>query len=229
MTLPFTIEQFLDVFRRYNEAVWPAQVVLVLLGVAAVVLAARARPRADRVAAGILGALWLWTGVAYHLAFFRALTSAAVLFGALCVAQGVLLLRQGAWRGTLAFRVRADASGVIGALLALYALVAYPALGYALGHRYPAAPTFGAPCPTTILTFALLAWSARPVPWSLLAIPIAWAAVGTSAALRLGMYEDLGLTAAALLGTLAARRAGRRRPDAHMPRAIHATPAGGHP
>ena len=23
MTLPFTIEQFLDVFRRYNDGVWP--------------------------------------------------------------------------------------------------------------------------------------------------------------------------------------------------------------
>ena len=29
MRLPFTIDQFLDVFRRYNLAVWPAQWVVV--------------------------------------------------------------------------------------------------------------------------------------------------------------------------------------------------------
>lgn len=28
MTLPFTKEEFLTVFARYNESVWPAQVVL---------------------------------------------------------------------------------------------------------------------------------------------------------------------------------------------------------
>lgn len=27
MRLPFTIEQFYGVFRQYNEAVWPAQIV----------------------------------------------------------------------------------------------------------------------------------------------------------------------------------------------------------
>lgn len=229
MPIPFTIAQFLDVFRGYNEAVWPAQLVLVLLGVGAVVLAALARPAAGRAAAGLLGALWLWTGGVYHLTFFRGLTTAAVLFGALCLAQGALLLWWGAARGALAFRPRADAAGVIGTLLALYALSVYPAVGFALGHRYPAAPTFGVPCPVTILTFALLAWSARPVRWALLAIPLAWAAVGTSAALRLGMYEDVGLTAAAILGTLAARRAGGRRADARVAHAGHVTPAGGHP
>jgi hypothetical protein len=33
--LPFTIDQFLDVFRRYNSAVWPSQLVLLGLAVAA--------------------------------------------------------------------------------------------------------------------------------------------------------------------------------------------------
>ena len=28
--MPFTVEQFFEVFRRYNDAVWPAQVVAVV-------------------------------------------------------------------------------------------------------------------------------------------------------------------------------------------------------
>ena len=31
MNFPFTTEQFLDVFRAYNLAVWPAQIFLVVL------------------------------------------------------------------------------------------------------------------------------------------------------------------------------------------------------
>lgn len=47
-----------------------------------------------------------------------------------------------------------------------------PSLGVAIGHTYPAQPTFGLPCPTTIFTFGLLLWVRPPVPWSLLVIPV---------------------------------------------------------
>ena len=41
MRLPFTTDQFLDVFRAYNDAVWPAQWLLYALGVIAAVSSAR--------------------------------------------------------------------------------------------------------------------------------------------------------------------------------------------
>src|SRR5690606_31807492 len=78
--------------------------------------------------------------------------------------------------------------------------------------------TFGLPCPTTLFTVGLLAFLARPYPAYVLAVPLLWSAVGTSAAFGLGMYEDLGLIAAGLIaaGLLAVRLsfgAGRvRRP-----------------
>jgi hypothetical protein len=85
-----------------------------------------------------------------------------------------------------------------GALLG-YALVVYPLLGWALGHRYPASPTFGLPCPTTIATFGVLIW-VRPQPrWWLLIVPLLWAVVGTSAAFSLGIREDLGLLVAGVV------------------------------
>ena len=209
MRIPFTIEQFLDVFRRYNESVWPAQWILLLVGVAAVVLARRADPRASRAISLALAGLWLWMGVVYHLTFFRAINPAAVAFGLLFVAQAALLAWLGAWRGRLAFAARADAAGVTGGLLVLYALVAYPALGYVLGHRYPAAPTFGVPCPTTIFTFGLLMWARPPVPRAVVVVPALWSVVGASAAGWLGMREDLGLVVAGGVGTLAVLARGR--------------------
>ena len=35
MNLPFTLEQFLDVFRQYNISVWPMQVLLIVLALVA--------------------------------------------------------------------------------------------------------------------------------------------------------------------------------------------------
>ena len=201
MRLPFTTDQFLGVFHRYNEAVWPAQVALVLLAVAALALAARGEGSVarGRAVAGVLALLWTWMGVAYHLAFFRAINPAAVVFGVAFVAQGAALLWYGVRRGRLAFRVPRGLRSAAGWLLVAYALVGYPLLGIALGHRYPAAPTFGLPCPTTIFTLGLLLWTERPPPWGVLAIPLAWAAIGTSAAVQLGMREDFGLAVAAVV------------------------------
>ncbi|HEV8497465.1 MAG TPA: DUF6064 family protein [Gemmatimonadaceae bacterium] len=212
MSLPFTIDQFLDVFRRYNEAIWPGQLLLNLLAVVAVVAAVRGGRGASRIAAGILAAVWLWTGVVYHVAFFRAINPAALLFGLVFVIEGLLIAWFGVARHSLRFEVRANVATFLAFALVVYALVAYPMIGYALGHRYPSAPTFGVPCPTTIFTFGLLLLCPPPRLRSLIIIPAAWAVLGVSAATRLGMWEDYGLVLAAIVATIAVlvQRSGRR-------------------
>jgi hypothetical protein len=199
--LPFTAERFFDVFRQYNESVWPAQWLLAAMAVVAVIAAGRARARGGQITSGVLAMLWLWSGAVYHLAFFTAINRAAVVFGALFVAQSILFIWLGVRRRQLKFRARMDSAGIIGALLIVYALVIYPLLGDSLGHRYPEAPTFGVPCPTTIFTFGLLLWCDPPVPRRLVVIPALWAVVGTIAALQLGVPEDFGLSVAALIVT----------------------------
>jgi hypothetical protein len=199
MSLPFTTEQFLDVFRRYNTAVWPVQWALLAIALTAVAYSTLGRPHSGRRVSAILALLWLWMAIAYHLAFFATINRAAVLFAVAFVAQGALFAWFSLPPRQLEFKPRMNAAGLAGAAFVLYALVGYPALGYALGHRYPAAPTFGVPCPTTVFTFGLLLWCVRPVPWRLLAIPTLWALVGTSAALTLGMIEDFALPLAALV------------------------------
>jgi hypothetical protein len=201
MTLPFTSEQFFDVFRRYNLAVWPAQWLLYALALCAVVFAARGGARVGRYAALVLALLWLWMGMAYHITFFSTVNPAATVFGLLFVVEGGLLILASVAGRRLSFRARLDADGVLGVLLLAYALLFYPLFGGALGHRYPASPTFGLPCPTTIYTFGLLLWAARPVPRAVLAVPVLWALVGTLAVVKLGVWEDLGLPVAAALAT----------------------------
>jgi hypothetical protein len=84
------------------------------------------------------------------------------------------------------FRPPDPVQRLVGAGIVGYALVVYPLLNVLLGHRYPAMPTFGAPCPTTIATFGLLTWATPRPPWFVWPIPILWALVGTSAAFTLG-------------------------------------------
>lgn len=212
MRLPFTIDQFFSVFARYNEAIWPLQWVLVLLGASAVALSFRKTPAAARAIPVILGVLWIWTGTVYHLLFFRAINPAATAFGALFIAEGVLFLWFGAYRRRLVIADPGGSRRAIGAGMALYALLIYPALGYLLGHRYPEAPTFGAPCPTTILTLGLLVWAAPPVPRVLLLAPVLWALIGTSVVWQFGMLEDLGLPVAAIVAIGTTLRSRRARP-----------------
>ena len=215
MRLPFSTEQFLDVFRRYNEAVCPMPVVLWLIGAGVAIAALAAKGRARLAIGWGLAILWAWSGVVYHLLFFRAINPVAAVFALLFLLQAVLTLRAGL--GALpAFRVRRDAAGIIGGVIVVYALVLYPLLGYAFGHRYPAAPTFGVPCPVTILTLGILAWIADSVPWTVLVIPLLWAIVASTAATQLGIIEDFGLTlaAVAVLALVLSRRRGMTRPQA---------------
>ncbi len=215
MRLPFTVEEFLSVFERYNRAIGTAPLLAWVLAAVALALAWRGGRRASRGLLAVLAAFWAMNGAGYHLAFFRSVNPAATAFGALFLAQAAVYGLAAARVEPLAFRVRRTPRHGVAVALAAYAMIAYPLLGAALGHAYPRGPLLGvAPCPTVIFTFAVLLLAEEVVPVALYAIPFLWSIVGTSAAAQLGMREDWGLAVAGVLGTaiLVARR--RRGPTA---------------
>jgi hypothetical protein len=193
MNLPFTPEQFFDVFTQYNLAVWPMQVVIYGLAVIALLLTGHGMRYSSRVVAVILAFFWLWMGLVYHLVYFTSINKAAYIFGGLFIVQAILFFSVGMLSRELQFRFHPNKYAIIGSVFILYGMLIYPLLGYALGHRYPAAPTFGLPCPTTIFTFGLLLWTDKRVPKYLLVIPIIWSIIGFFAALQLGVGEDVML------------------------------------
>lgn len=202
MKIPFTVEQFFDVFVTYNNAIWPAQVVAYVIGLAAIGLALREGKSAGRIVPLILALFWIWMGVFYHMGHFSRINPLARIFGLFYVLQGLLFVFAGTIRGKLSFRSRLEPFPLVGACFILYAMVIYPLLGLGFGHSYPKAPMFGvAPCPTTIFTFGLLLWATRPVPAYLLIIPLVWSLIGMSAAVNLGVPQDYGLVVAGILGT----------------------------
>ena len=204
MNIPFSVEQFFEVFARYNQSVWPMQIVLNLLALGAVVLLFRGGQWQSRLIAAVLSFFCAWMAIAYHFAFFTAINPAAWLFGVLFLAGAIWFPWIGIIRSRLQFLPHGGIHGWAGGMLIVFALIAYPLLGYMLGHRYPAVPTFGLPCPTTIFTIGMLLFAAPPVPRSVFVVPLLWSVIGSIAAFQLGVLQDLGLLVAGLIGLAAA-------------------------
>jgi hypothetical protein len=196
MSLPFSADDFFDVFARYNLAQWPAALALWLTAGAVLLALVRSPgPRTDRLVVIVLVALWTWGGTVYHAVYFTAVNPAAWVFALLFLMQAGLLVWSGLERRQLLFGSASSAATRVGTGLALYAL-AYPGLGFALGHPYPAAPSFGVPCPTTIFTVGVLL-TCRRLPVMVALIPLVWSLIGGSAALLLGVTADYVLLACA--------------------------------
>lgn len=202
MNLPFSQTQFLENFARYNTAVYPVQLIFFGLAVLAVVWALKNNKFTDKGISGILVFFWLWMGIVYHFIFFSAINKAAYVFGSLFVIQAILFFIYGVRQNKIRFEFRRDCYAIAGLAFITFALVVYPILGFFFGHAYPANPTFGLPCPTTIFTFGILLMASRQFNRLLLVIPLLWAFIGFGAALSLGIREDAGLLVAGVSGAV---------------------------
>jgi len=212
--------ELLELFARYNPAVWPGHLVAyALIGMVLWLVVRRPGRTTDRVVTASLTALWLWLGVVYlgrYAAQLDPVLGAA--YGVMFIAQAGLFLRAGMVRGGLIFTSGHGIAGLIGWAALGYALLVYPLLSIALGHGWPQAPLFGmAPCPSTIATFGLLLLAAPPLPRHLLTIPLAWAVLAPLAAVGHGLYEDLGLAVVGALTVAVVLIRDRRRNTARRP------------
>ena len=203
MDIPFTTEQFLDIFRDYNQAVFPLQFIAYLLAMLVVYFLWRPSPAGNRFISAVLAVYWLGMGAGYHLQWFSSINNAAYLFGIAFILQGLWFLSTGLLSNKLRFSGTGHSHCLIGWLFILYAMLLYPLLNSLMGHHYPAMPVFGlAPCPTTIFTFGVLLLARSRIPMHGLIIPLLWSLIGVSAAINLGIWEDIGLVIAGLTGTI---------------------------
>jgi Family of unknown function (DUF6064) len=202
VTIPFTSEAFYGVFTSYNNGVWPTQFLLLLFGIFAVVLLIGNLAYSSVGISAILAVLWAWQGLAYHFAFFSVINPLAYWFAVVFMIASLVFFWHGVLRRHLIFEPAHGWRRVAGCGLILFALVLYPAWTYFDGHRYPAYPTFGLPCPTTIFTIGLLTFLRKPYPKSVFVVPILWCMIGSQAAFAFDLSADFGLLAAGLVGVL---------------------------
>lgn len=210
--LPFEEHEFLEVFERYNQWFWPISLLLWVLSVTALICLLRSAKPPPRFIAALLAFLWFWGALAYHAALFSKINPAAWAFATLFVIEAGLLLWFGVVSQQLHFSWRRKTRHAVGLALIIYALL-YPALNLAQGYTFPRMPTFGLPCPTTLLTAGFLL-TADKVFWPVTLVPVCWSVIGGSAAFALGVRADLALFAPAILlpAYLVHQTFGRKRP-----------------
>ena len=197
MQLPFTEEQFFDLFVAYNGALWPALVALWIVSVVASVRLFSLRRPPDRWISALLAAHWTWSALAYHVAFFSRINPAAWVFAALFLLQAALFFWWGVVQGRLSFAPwRPTGWASVAWVLIAYSL-AYPGINAAQHFSVSRIPAFGVPCPTTIFTAGVL-MLATPRSWRVSIIPVMWSAVGGSAAYLLGVRADYALPIAGI-------------------------------
>jgi hypothetical protein len=194
MQLPFSREDFFDLFAAYNGALWPAVVALWVASVLAAVWMLSSRRSHDRWLSGLLVIQWAWSAVAYHVVFFTRINPAAWLFAAIFLLQATVFFWSGVIRGHLAFMASRTVWTKIGWFLVVYALL-YPAINAVEHGNILSIPTFGLPCPTTIFTAGLLLL-AMPHSRIFSIVPIVWSVIGGSAAFLLGVSADYALPVA---------------------------------
>jgi hypothetical protein len=202
MNPPFTGEQFLNVFRDYNNSVWPMQIVFYAVGFLIIIFAFWKNKYSDIAINGFMAFFWLWMGIVYHLVFFTAINKAAYIFGAIFIIQASLFVYFGLIRRSLTFSIEDNFNFITGLLIIIYAFAIYPIFSIILGHHYPAAPTLGLPCPTTIFTLGLLLWMDKKLPLPILFIPALWSFIGFMAVLNFGILEDAGLLISGIVAGL---------------------------
>lgn len=202
MKLPFTVNDFIDVFEKYNLSVWPAQPLLLFFGFIVPFCIYVNIAACRQVVFGILSILWGWMGIVYHIIYFSSINKAAYAFGAMFVVQSILFFYFGILRHKIELRIRFDVQSIVGVVFIVYALLIYPLISFAQGRIYPNSPTFGVPCPTTIFTFGVLLFTVHRIPPLILIIPMLWSLVGFSATINLNMIEDVGLLISAVLSAV---------------------------
>jgi hypothetical protein len=185
--LPFTAEAFFESFATYNRLFWPVAAGLWLAAIGAVAVTWRNPVGRSRLLTGVIAILWAWGAVAYHAFLFTRINPAAWLFAGLFALQAALLLRAAA-DSTIRYFAATGARRAGGLFLAAYGIL-YPFLSL-LAQPYPRTPTFGVPCPTTLLTIGVLMTLRGAIPIRLALIPALWGVVGGSAAVLLGVPTD---------------------------------------
>ncbi len=196
MSVPFTFDEFLEMLERFNTAWWPAHLIMYVLATVAIFFAIRKTRYSGTVVTVILVFFWIWVGLVFNLLYFSKLYPMAYLFVVLFILEGIILAWAGLFRDRMAFRVRADIYGLIGAIMIIYALIGYPLIGYATGREYPHLLLTGMmPCPTAIFTLGMLLWTEKSMPKIVPVIPVIYALSGF-VPVKLGVVEDIGLIVA---------------------------------
>lgn len=198
--LSFSTGDFLLVLESYNLSIWPLQIFAYILIIVALFFSSKSTNYAPKIVLSVLSFLWLFNGIVFNYLFWAPSHIFGYIFGLCCVIQGILFLYS-IKRSDITLGNSIKTYTIVGILFVIYAAIGYQIFGYYLGHIYPKYFPVGlVPCPTTILTFGIFL-IIRNIPIKYYVIPLIISLGGFLAAYN-GIYEDVGLIIAGILGTI---------------------------
>jgi hypothetical protein len=211
--LLFSPGTYWRLFQLANEALWPLQIPVLLIGATILAMLFRPRAWADRAIPAVLAAAWLSVSFGFLWTRYAAINWAAIYFVPVFAGEALLVLWVGTVRGRLAFAAERGVAGVIGIALYVYALALHPLIALVAGRPLQAAELVGiAPDPTAIATLGLLSLVPRRAGTALLQIlPILWCLASALTLRTMGAWEGwipLSAAALALLAQVGPRRNG---------------------
>lgn len=205
--LMFAPRTYWRLVERYNEAIWPLQILGVACGLALVALVHGNRAHRDRIIAGLIAGCWLWIASAFHLQRYAQINWAATWFAAAFALQALLLVIVGVAAGRIRLIDTDGRARAIASLVLVFAVLVYPLLAPLAGRPWSTAEVFGvAPDPTAIATVAVLALVRGRIRWLLLAVPLGWCAIATATLWVMEAREAVVVAAATLLALWPAAR-----------------------
>ena len=154
------------ILQSYNTAIFPMQLVTLVAGVVLTYsVLAHPSARATRLMKAFLSFAYTWIVVVYYVGFGQSSFSAGRIINSVLFSLVALAFAVDVFVGRTEFTLPADRGRrYITVALAALAFAVYPLLDWALGHPYPEVLMFGVvPCPTIILSIALLAAAAPKV------------------------------------------------------------------
>ncbi|KLK91747.1 hypothetical protein AA309_18510 [Microvirga vignae] len=198
--LLFSARTYYRLFELYNRAIWPAQILALLLGLVVLWRLHRAGAWQGSMVTMILAAGWLWTAWAYLLEQYDTINWAARYFAIGFVFEALLLIWLGAIQGRRFFRPYRDWSSRAGLILFLFALVIQPLIGLLVGRDWKQTEIFGiAPDPTVLATLGILLTMDKWPPWGLMIIPLIWCALSGATLWTMGSPDAWVMPVAALI------------------------------
>jgi hypothetical protein len=198
--LMYSPRTYYRMLERYNDAIWPGQIVTLGLGLAMLVLLRRPSPRQGRILSGLVALLWGMVGWGFLWRRYASINWAATYFALAFALELLLFVWIGGFRGRLRFSVSRDPPGVLGTVLFVVSLLIYPLFASLFGRPWQQADVFGIePDPTVVGTLGLLLLGRGHSRWLLLPVPILWSLFSGTMLLAMGSPEAWAPLLAVLL------------------------------
>lgn len=174
----FSMEPYLALYKLYNDAIWPMQVVAAILTVLIFLIVWRGKDLSmayTRISYAVLAAMWCWIATKFHLERFATINIGAGIYAALFYAQAAFLLITALTAQTMTLVNQTGLLATFGRFIFVFGIAIWPIASVAGSGDVSYLHQFGlAPDPTALATLGIVMLATNRAKYLLSVIPLIW-------------------------------------------------------